>query len=260
MNKLIFISCLLLIATTIYAQQTTSGILENIERVKERLGDKLLTTADGVIARHVEAVGGREAIGSIKTLVVKGRILFGSGNPNLYRYYKQPNNLRVSRLLENESYIITDGDKVWSVTPQGRKELNAWWTKSLSHQRIDGNFIDYKCRGIAYEYLGLNGFKSEPFVYYHLRRTFLDGFIEELYFNVETGLLHCLWKTSSPRKNDPEFYYDYRKIGGILIPHMWVTVFDNVSSPHVLVIEEVKINKDFGEDFFTEYKEKPIQK
>jgi len=261
MKKLFVISILFLTAaTTIYTQQSTSSLQERIKKIKEQLGDRLLTTADAVIAKHVETVGGRDAILKVRTLMIKGRILSGSGNPNLYRYYKQPNHLRVSRSPENESYFITDGDKVWSVRREGRKEHNAWWAQSLSHQRIDDNFIDYKRRGIEYEYVGLEGFESEPYVYYHLRRTFSDGFIEDLYFGVETGLLHCRWKTSSPRKNDPEFYYDYRKIGNILIPHMWVTVFDNVSSPHVLVIEEVKINKNFGKDFFTEYKEKPIQK
>ena len=260
MKKRILISCLLvLVISTIHAQQTPSSMQDRIKKIKEQLGDKLLTTADEVIAKHVETVGGKDAILSVKTLMFKGKILFGSKDPNLYRYYKQPNHLLVSRSIENESYIITDGDKVWSVTPEGRQEQKAWWAKSLSHQRIDGNFIDYKYRGVEYEYIGLEGFESESYVYYHLRRTFPDGFNEDLYFDVETGLLHALWKTSSPRKNDPEFYYDYRKIGGILLPHMWVTVFDNVGSPHVLVIEEVKINEDFGENFFTAYKEKPIQ-
>jgi hypothetical protein len=47
MNKQILISLLFLInATSINAQQTTSGIQERINKIKEQLGDKLLTTAD----------------------------------------------------------------------------------------------------------------------------------------------------------------------------------------------------------------------
>jgi hypothetical protein len=114
--------------------------------------------------------------------------------------------------------------------------------------------------GQKVEYIGLEEFRTEPNIYYHLRRTFPDGFIEELYFDVETGLLLGIWPASSPRKNIPTFYYDYRNIGGILMPYMWVTVFDMASPPHILVIEEVRINEDFGEGFFTEYKDKPIQK
>jgi hypothetical protein len=37
-------------------------------------------------------------------------------------------------------------------------------------------------------------------------------------------------------------------------------VFNTANPPHLFIIEEVKINEDFGEDFFTEYKEKPVKK
>ena len=261
MKKRFLISILyLVVATSIYAQQTTSGIQERINKIKEQLGDKLLTSADEVIAQHVEAVGGRDAILSVKTLMFKGRYMrFGEEDRTLYRYYKQPN-LIISSWTDNESYTLSDGEKVWLVTPDGRREINAWWAISFSHNRIDGNFIDYKNQGIGYKYIGLEGFETEPYVYYHLRRTFPDGFIEDLYFDVETGLLHGTWPTSSPVNDNPFFSYDYRDIGGILFPHLNARVFYKASPPHVMVIEEAKINEDFGEDFFTEYKKKPIQK
>jgi hypothetical protein len=204
---------------------------------------------------------GRAAILSIKTMLSVGKdTCFVSEDQRIYRYCKQPDLLRISRAPKSDNYTLSDGGRIWYVTPEGRRELDAWWATSLSHYRIDGNFIDYENRGIAYEYVGLEGFESEPNVYYHLRRTFPDGFIEELYFDVETGLLHGVWPTSSPRKHDPLFYYDYRDVGGILVPHMWVRALDNVGPPHILVIEEVRVNEDFGEDFFTEYKEVSVQK
>ena len=261
MKKLCLVYVLFLMtgAATIYAQQNTSRTQENIERTKERLGDKLLTTADQVIARHVEAVGGRNAILSVKTMTFKGRqASFGAEDRHLYRYYEQPNLVRSSWSPEGESYTVSDGETVWLVTPEGRKEQTAWWAKSFSHSRIDGNFIDYEKRGIAYEYVGLKGFETDLNVYYHVRRTFPDGFIEELYFDVGTGLLHGVWPTSSPRKNDPCFYYDYRDVGGILITHMWARVFDEVAPPHVLVVEEIRVNEKLDEGFFTEYLKKPI--
>lgn len=247
--------------SNVYARQTTSATEENIRDVRERLGDNLLTTADEVIARHVEAVGGRDAVLSVKTLMYKGRFVrFGSGERNLYRYFKQPNLVRSSWSPEGESYTVSDGEEVWLVSPEGRRKQDAWWAISFSHTRIDGNFIDYKKRGIEYEYIGLEGFETERHAYYHLRRTFPDGFIEELYFDVETGLLHGIRPASSPRKNDPCFYYDYRDVGGILIPHMWTRVFDEASPPHILIVEEIRVNEDFGSGFFAAYEEKPVLK
>ena len=42
------------------------------------------------------------------------------------------------------------------------------------------------------------------------RRTFPDGYVEDLGFDVDSGLLHGIWPTNSPRKDSPMFYYDYR--------------------------------------------------
>lgn len=261
MRKAIFFSVAFLWVTSIHAQQNTSYIDENINKVRERLGDKLFTTADEVIAKHVEAVGGKDAILSVITLMYRGRnVRFGQGDTPLVRYLKQPNLLRQTGSPGNTSYILSDGKSVWQVTPSSRQEIDAWWAKSTLHQRIDGNFINYQERGVVYEYLGLEGFVTEPRVYYHLRRTFPDGEIEDLYFDVESGLLHGIWPTSTPRRDHPRFFYDYRDVGGILFPHVHMRVFNRANPPHLFIIEEVRINEEFGEDFFTEYKEKPIQK
>jgi len=252
MKKLILVAGFLLAAAmTVEAQQAESISQNNIKKVKERLGDKLLTTADAVIARHVEAIGGREAVLAVKTLMVKGRnARFGPGDIPVLRYHQQPDRFRAMRSPEDKSYTLSDGEKTWLVSPAGRRELTEWWAKSMRHERIDGNFIDYKNQGITYGYVGLEAFETEPFAYYHLRRAFPDGVIEDLYFDIDTGLLHGIWPTSSPRKDSPMFYYDYRKVGGMLFPHIWMRVHDKTAPPHLFIVEEVKINEDFGKDFF----------
>ncbi len=121
----------------------------------------------------------------------------------------------------------------------------------MKHYRIDGNFIDYQRRGITYEYRGLAGFATEPFVYYHLIRSFADGFSEDLYFDVDSGLLHAVWTTSSPIKDSPQVFYDYREVGGVLFAHAWMRVHNQAARPHLFIVEEIKINEDFGKDFFT---------
>ncbi len=252
MKKMILVAGFLLAAAiTIEAQQTESIIQDNIKKVKERLGDKLLTTADAVIARHVEAIGGRNEVLAVKTLMVRGRnARFGQGDTPLYRYYGQFHLFKQTRSPEDASFILSNGEKTWSVSPAGRREVNEWWGISLKHYRIDGNFIDYKSHGIQYEYVGLEGFATEPFVYYHLRRTFPDGFNEGLYFDVNTGLLHAIWTTTSPIKDSPQVFYDYREVGGVLFPHAWMRVHDQAAPPHLFIVEEIKINEDFGKDFF----------
>ena len=242
------------------AQQTASNIQQRIQKTKERLGDRLLKTADEIIAGHVEAVGGREALLSVNTLRFSGRFLrFGVDERILYRHYQQPDLIRSSWSPEGDTYTLSDGEKVWSVSPEGRKEQDAPWAVSFSHIRIDGNFIEYTKRGIVYEYIGLEGFDSEPFVYYHLRRTFPDGLVEELYFDIDSGFLHGVWRTVAPGEYNRTYYYDYRRVGSIRIPHIWVAVMERGNPPHVLVVDEAAIDEDFGEGFFTEYLNRPVQ-
>ena len=254
MKKIIAISGLLLaVAMAADARQTGFAVQDNIKKVKERLGDTLLTSAAAVVARHVEAIGGRDAVLAVRTLMVRGRnTRFGQGDNSLYRYYAQPNFFKQTRSPESGSFIISNGEKTWSVSPAGRSELTEWWAISLRHYRIDGNFIDYQRRGIKYEYCGLEGFATEPFVYYHLIRSFADGFSEDLYFDVDSGLLHAIWTTSSPIKDAPQVFYDYRKVGGVLFPHAWMRVHDQAAPPHLFIVEEIRINEDFGKDFFAQ--------
>jgi hypothetical protein len=246
---------LLLISVAGFADPYRPGPRETVH--PEEVGDTPQITAHQVIARHVEAVGGREAIQSIRTMFFRGRILrVGYADDTLYRYYEQPNLLRVSRSLGSGSYTVCDGENVWSVTPEGKQEVDEWWARSLSHHRIDGNFIDYEVMGIEYEYLGEIRVDPDPNDYHHLRRSFPDGIVEELYFDVDTGLLSGVKKVVSPTENHTQFYLDYRDVGGVLTPHIWLA---DTEPPHVLVIEETRINEDFGEGFFTEHEEMPMR-
>ena len=251
MKNLIYIICLFFTVSTMVEAQEESFIQKNIQRAKEQLGGKLLATADEVIEKYVEAIGGRDAVLSIKTMAeIVRNVRVGEEDATLYRYYAQPNYFKAMNSPDDKNYIVSNGQKTCSVSPSGRNEFSTWIAKSISHNRIDGNFIDYKERGIEYEYIGLEGFNTEPNVYYHLHRTFADGFEEELYFEVNSGLLHAIWQTSSPRKNSPNIFYDYREVNGVLFPHIWMRVHDETAPPHLYIVDEIKINEDFSENFF----------
>lgn len=81
----------------------------------------------------------------------------------------------------------------------------------LRHSRIDGNFVECAERGISYEYLGLHSFYTEPTVFYHLRRTFGDGFVEELYFG--SNRVSCgfpvLFASGAASRADPPYFSQF---------------------------------------------------
>ncbi len=124
------------------------------------------------------------------------------------------------------------------------------WTKGLKHARIDNSFLNYAEKGIIYEYLGLTGFFSYPSAFYQLKRTYNDGFSEELYFEVESGLLRII------KENDSSFrvYHEYKDIGGILYPHVNIRVFDSLTPPHIFIIDKMSVNDHYEDSFFGEFR------
>lgn len=246
--KLICILILLPAFLTGYSLNGQSREEQNIQRIKVKMKDKLLNNPEDIINQHITAIGGEKALRSVKTLMYKGRnIILGKEERTTIRYYRQPDNLR-QESPGRHGYVVSDGEKVFSVNGSAKQEVNFRWTNLLKHERIDGNFLDYKKRGINYKYLGLKALQTEPTVFYQLERSFQGGYHEELFFDVETGLLRMIKQKGY--ENMYRLLYEYKKIGPILYSHLNLRSFDNLTPPHIFVVDEVKINESYNDSFF----------
>jgi len=246
---LLLFSSMFIIAENQSQKGLESVTEKNILKAKERLKDRLLLTADEVIQKHLEALGGVTAIKSIKTMLVKGRsISLNQQERPLVRYYKQPDRFR-QQVPGSLDFMFIENHKVYYARNGMKLEMKQPWTKSFRNQRIDGNFLDYGNRGVSYKYIGLKGLDTEPTVFYHLKRVFADGYTEDLYFDVDSGLLRMTGYKDYP--DSYRMFYQYRDIGGILFPRISMRVFNRLTSPHVFVVDEVKINDSFEDGLFS---------
>jgi hypothetical protein len=208
------------------------------------------TTPAAIIEKHVAAIGGRDALRSVKTLVVRGRnVGLGGADRPLVRYLKHPNLLRQQDAPGATAFLVADGSKVYQVGPSGRAEVTQPWAAPLRHTTIDDGFLDHEMRGARYEYLGTEGIKTGPWTFHHVKRVFPDGYTEDLYFEAGSGLLRMRVEDNGRAKR---VFYDYRDVGGIRYPFLTATVFDGLEPPHLFIVDEVTLNAPLDDGFFLE--------
>jgi len=205
-------------------------------------------TPAAIIEKHITAIGGRDALRSVKTMVIRGRnVGLGTEDRPLVRYLKRPHLLRQQDVPGATTFIASDGVKVYQVNASGRTEMKQAWTAALLHTTIDNALLEDTRQGIRYDYLGSEGTRTGPWTFHHLKRTFPDGYSEDLYFEAESGLLRMVIEDNGRAKR---VYYEYRDVGGIRYPHLWATVFDGREPPHLFVVDEVRVNVTLDEGFF----------
>lgn len=219
----------------------------------DRYRGDLAATAEEVIEKHIEAVGGREALEGVQTMVVKFSVNSTRGKfTTIVRSYKRPLFYR-QEVLGSGGFIATDGVTVWRVTGDAWMEIEQDSYKRMAS--IDGYFIDFADRGITYDFAGVEILEGAPV--YHLKRTFWDGYVQDLFFSVEYGYLTEI--RSEYPDGDPVMLsymslWDYRDVGGIKIPHVFIRNVGQLGPPHGGVVEEVRINEPLDDGLFVEPK------
>jgi tetratricopeptide (TPR) repeat protein len=213
--------------------------------------DNLAKTADEVIERHLKALGGRENLEKIKTLVITYAALDSIDQESLItRYYKFPHFIRQEN-ADTGITIATDRDKVWQIKSGKWKELkgSSW----VYVPDIYGDFIDYKTSGITYDLLGIEAIDRH--IYYHLVKKHADGETRDYYFSAETGLFRIERRDFGIGK-DFKSHWDYRHHEGILIPHLFIVTWDvGFGQTHGGILKDIKINVPLEDSLFRKIEE-----
>ena len=161
--------------------------------------------------------------------------------------WTRPNSKRTGRPGAT-TYTLTEGKKSWRVSPEGRRELPAGIASSLSKQAdIDGPLVDPIKKGVTFSYTGVSRYDMTDL--HQVTVTFADSVKWEFFFDTGTGLLRKLTRPSFFMLNDqisrgPDvhlYYYDYRAVGSVLYPQLWIQSTDDHT--HLFVVENIQIQK-----------------
>ena len=205
-------------------------------------------TAGEVVAKYLEAIGGIGPLKAINTKRIRYRVfMFSRGGYLMERSWTRPYNMKTG-LPGDAAYTLTEGDRSWRIGTDERRELPTSLAANLAKLAdIDGPLVDSTAKGISLSYLGTVHYDMTDL--YRIQLTFKDGVQWEFFFDSSAGLLRKVQRPSFQMVNNEisrgpdtyHYYYDYRPVDGIMIPHLWLQISENHT--HAFVVEEVELNK-----------------
>lgn len=218
----------------------------------------LITTADDLIAAHLEALGGKAAWDSIHTITSVGEYSESSFSEVHRLDRRRPNFLRITT-----SYDVDTGQYGYSEGYDG----GAWEYRAGVPERVIGEpsralrnasrferpYIDYRSKDLRADLLGETDIKGNRV--YHLRITHPDGDTENFFFDT-SSLMETVSIGNAPFHGEGavieifEKRSDYRPVGGILMPHR----IEQMSGDEVLAAlawETIEANADVPDEWFS---------
>jgi outer membrane lipoprotein-sorting protein len=181
-------------------------------------------TADEVINKHIEALGGLDKLSAIKTMIQTGT--FGGGGMEfpVTMTFKRDNKVRMDIEFQGNSQIQAyDGTTAWQISPwQGKKDpekMPAEGTKSMKEMAdFEGQLVNYKQKGYTAELMGKEDMEGSEV--YKIKLTDKDNDVTYFYLDSQTYLI---LKQSSKRKikekeiEQDVIYGNYQQYGGVMM-------------------------------------------
>jgi hypothetical protein len=211
-------------------------------------------TADQVLAKYTEALGGTAVIEKLKSRSMKGTWLTSDGMTLGYEVYQSAPDKLFTILNTPKQGVFErgfDGKTAWEKSNRGVRDLEG--TQLFYLKRYPDLFRDIKLQGqfSRISYGGKEKIAGKDV--YVLRGVGVDGKGERLYFDAQTGLLvRRITSTTTMVGLIPEQvdYEDYREVDGMKLPFtIRITAIDSFWSS-TRKFTEIKLNVPVDETKF----------
>ncbi len=152
-------------------------------------GAALAMDADELIAKSIEATGGKDKITSVKTMTAKGKAMAQGMEFPFEMKQARPNLLRLDVTVMGMQMIQAfDGEKGWTINPMtgnpDPQPMGELENKGFKIQAdLDGLLVDYQDKGYTVEYVGEA--EVEGTEVYQLKLDTHDDIVIDLFFDKE---------------------------------------------------------------------------
>lgn len=204
-------------------------------------------TAEQVLDKYFQALGGAAAIEKMKSRILKGTITTNTGVELAYELAQSGSDSVLATITTPQNATILrgfNGSVGWEKSADGVRDLAAHEITYL--RRYPDMFKDIKLKEQFSRFTFGGKQKIEGRDVYVLRGTNLAGKREVLFFDVETGfLVRRSFSTSTSIGNIPEQvdFSDYREVDGLKLPF---TIRLSAIDPNYSVVRkftEIRLNQ-----------------
>jgi outer membrane lipoprotein-sorting protein len=217
-------------------------------------------TADEIIAKNIEARGGREKLRSVQSIRLSGKLMIGTGmQAPVLLEHARPHKMRMEMTLQGMTGIQAyNGKTGWAVSPfMGKKDpepMSAADLKQFEDQAdIDGMLVDYKEKGHQVEYLGKGEVEGKPA--HKLKVTKRSGDVVTLFLDADSFLEIKAEGKSTVGGQEIEgetSFGDYKKVGGLTMAHTIKSKRKGAPEGQAMTIaiDKIEINPDLPAERF----------
>jgi outer membrane lipoprotein-sorting protein len=189
-------------------------------------GQAAAQTADEIVAKYVQNMGGKAKLSAIQSVRSTGKFMGGGGfEAVVLNEIKRPNMVRHELSIQGFTRIQAyDGRQAWRLSPFGGKKdpeiLGDEQTKILAEDTdIDGPLVDYAAKGNKVEYVGREEYEGSDV--YKLKVTLPDGTVKHYFLDAEYYIPIKIETKQMIRGTEVEFETvlgDYKKVNDVYFP------------------------------------------
>lgn len=239
-------------ATILALMFCMAPVIASAQAVAEKTAQDKMTVAQ-VVDRYYTAMGGKDKLAEVKTIVTKGKMLVPEAGieGTMEMIQMAPNRMMtkasIPQVMEQQSGF--DGEFAWdSSDMMGDRIMDEKETEQVKLQGSMWTLWDYEKNFDSVEVSGPEDFADESC--YKITATKEGTNPVEFYFSVKTGLhtgMRGKFETQMGEMEIEAFVTDYREVDGLTLSHKGTVKLPNGMS-QVMQAEEITINPDLAED------------
>jgi outer membrane lipoprotein-sorting protein len=207
-------------------------------------------TADEIVSKYVQKIGGMAKISAIKTIRSTGKFNGGGGfEAAVVDEAKRPAMVRHEFLLQGMTAVSAyDGKNGWKINPfSGKKDAETMGEEELKQifedADIDGPLVNAPAKGNKIEYIAKEEYEGSDV--YKLKVTLANGTVKHYYLDTEFYVPIKIETKRMVRGTEVEYEEilgDYKEAGGVYFPFSIETGAKGGSFHSTITFEKIEIN------------------